>query len=146
MLLGRHPECGLIDSLLDTARQGTSGTLVLRGEPGIGKSALLDYARESSKGMLVLSARGVESEAELPVAGLSQLVSGALDRMEAIPTTQRAALESLAQVRVCGQLCRKHLYRDDAIEAGVAGAIDFAHAAGADGRFDLVGTETGTGG
>jgi DNA-binding CsgD family transcriptional regulator len=94
MLLGRDPELALIGVLLEAARRGSSGTLVLRGEPGIGKSALLGYARENAGEMLVLSARGVESEAELPFGGVSQLVSPALEHLEGIPETQRAALKS----------------------------------------------------
>src|SRR5215210_3363213 len=93
MLLGREAECARIDALLEAARKGSSGVLVLRGEPGIGKSALLAYARERATGMLVLSADGVESEAELPFAGLSQLVAPGLDLVETIPPIQCAALQ-----------------------------------------------------
>src|SRR4051794_38000240 len=66
MLLGRAPECEAIDALLEAARGGKSGALVLRGEPGIGKSTLLAYARDRADGMLAMAASGVESEAELP--------------------------------------------------------------------------------
>src|SRR5215211_6720215 len=94
MLLGREAECARIDELLAGARRGSSGALVLRGEPGIGKSALLAYARERAADMLVLSANGAESEAELPFAGLSQLVSPVLELVETIPPIQRAALQA----------------------------------------------------
>jgi AAA ATPase domain len=65
MLVGRGPECARIDELLADARQGRAGTLVLRGEAGIGKGALLACSEERAGGMTVLHARGIESEAEL---------------------------------------------------------------------------------
>jgi hypothetical protein len=66
---------------------------VLRGEPGIGKTALLDYAADRASGQMpVLRAIGIESEAELPFAGLHQLVRPALDRLGALPGPQSAAL------------------------------------------------------
>ncbi len=94
MPLGRESECARIDALLEAARLGSSGAIVLRGEPGIGKSTLLAYARDGADDMVVLSARGVEAEAELPLAGLSQLFSPVLDLVETIPPTQRAALKA----------------------------------------------------
>jgi predicted ATP-dependent serine protease len=60
-LLGRDPERAAIDRLLDDARAGVGGALIVRGEPGIGKSALLDYARQRATPMAVLSAAGVEA-------------------------------------------------------------------------------------
>ena len=74
MPLGRETECARIDALLEEARQGNSGALVLRGEPGVGKSTLLEYARDAADGMTVLSGRSVETEAELALAGLSQIL------------------------------------------------------------------------
>jgi Cdc6-like AAA superfamily ATPase len=65
VLVGREPDCARIDDLLDRARRGRSGTLVLRGETGMGKTALLDYAAERAEGMTVVRAIGVEYEAEL---------------------------------------------------------------------------------
>ena len=70
MLVGREGECRRIDRVLDPARGGRSGSLVVLGGPGTGKSALLSYARGRAGGMRVLAARGLESEAELPFAGL----------------------------------------------------------------------------
>jgi len=93
MLLGRAAEQERIGGLLAGARDGRSGVLVIRGEPGIGKSALLDYAREQAEGMAVLFARGLESESELPFAGLSELLAPVLDHLEVIPAPQRGALE-----------------------------------------------------
>ena len=67
MLVGREPDCARIDELLERARRGRSGALVLRGEAGMGKTALLDYAAERAEGMTVVRAIGVEYEAELQV-------------------------------------------------------------------------------
>jgi DNA-binding CsgD family transcriptional regulator len=94
MPLGRETECARIDALLEGARQGKGGTLVLRGEAGVGKSTLLEYARQEADGMTVLSARSVETEAELALAGLSQALWPILDLSEALPAPQRAALEA----------------------------------------------------
>ena len=82
----------MIDRLLAAARAGSSGTLVIHGEAGIGKSALLDYAAEHAAGMRVLRASGVETEAELPFAALHMLLRPVLDRVDALPDPQRAAL------------------------------------------------------
>ena len=92
MLLGRDRECAAIDRLLDQARASRSGTLVLYGEPGIGKSALLDYARDRADGLRVLGGIGVEAESELPFAGLHQLLWPVLERADELPGPQGAAL------------------------------------------------------
>src|SRR5215208_5653299 len=92
MLVGRPGECARVDLLLEAARHGRSGALVVRGEPGIGKSALLLYAAQQAKDMRVLEMRGVESEPENPFAGLSDLFRPVLDRIDALPPTQAAAL------------------------------------------------------
>src|SRR4029450_8056372 len=70
MLVGRESECARLDELLDQARRGTCGALVIRGEAGIGKTALLDYAATSVPDMTVVRALGVESEAQLEFSGL----------------------------------------------------------------------------
>ena len=93
MLLGRDREREAIDRLLSDARASRSGALVLRGEPGIGKSALLDHAVERADGMRVLSASGIEAESELPFAGLHQLLWPVLERAADLPEMQRTALE-----------------------------------------------------
>ena len=67
-LLGRDRECAVIDAVLAEARAGTGGALVVRGEPGIGKSALLGYAGQHAAPMLVLSAVGVQAESDLAFA------------------------------------------------------------------------------
>jgi AAA ATPase domain len=72
VLQDRRAECAVLDGLLDRARAGRSGTLVLEGEAGVGKTALLDYAIGSASGLRVLRAAGVESETELAFAALHQ--------------------------------------------------------------------------
>jgi DNA-binding CsgD family transcriptional regulator len=91
-LYGRDAELAALDDLLDRARTGTSGALVLRGEPGIGKTALLAEVTERAYGFRVIRATGVEEEAELPFAGLHLLLRSALDRVTAIPDVQAEAL------------------------------------------------------
>lgn len=94
MLLGREHETAQIDRLLDEARKGKSGVLVLSGEPGIGKTALLDYAAGRAEGMIVLAARGIESEAELPFVALADLLRPVLRWIDAVPDAQAAALRA----------------------------------------------------
>jgi DNA-binding CsgD family transcriptional regulator len=92
VLLGREGECEAIDRLLDAARDSRSGVLVLRGEAGIGKTALLQRAVGAADGMRVLTGAGVEAESELPFAGLHQLLWPLLDRADELPDVQTAAL------------------------------------------------------
>lgn len=92
MLLGRAEERATIDRLLADARAGRSGVLVLRGEPGVGKTTLLRYAADSAETMTVLRSTGVESEAELEFSGLHELCRPLLDRLELLPPHQAAAL------------------------------------------------------
>jgi DNA-binding CsgD family transcriptional regulator len=92
MLLGREAECARIDALLDAARGGASAALMIRGDPGIGKSALLQAAVRRADGMRVVRARGVESESELTFAGLADLLAPLLDRLDGLPPAQSAAL------------------------------------------------------
>ena len=84
-LYGREAETARLDELLASARAGRSGVLMLRGEPGIGKTALLRYAKEQASGMTVLEARGLEGEAQLAFSGLADLFRLALDQLESIP-------------------------------------------------------------
>ena len=91
-LLGRADECALLDDLIDDLRRGESRSLVLRGEAGIGKTALLQYLVESAAGLKVARAVGVESEMELAFASLHQLCAPLLDRLERLPGPQRDAL------------------------------------------------------
>ena len=92
VLAGRGTECAKLDQLLADARTGRSAVLVLRGEPGIGKSALLEYAVDRADGWHVLRARGAEWEMELPYAGLHQLCAGLLHGSGRLPAPQRDAL------------------------------------------------------
>jgi DNA-binding CsgD family transcriptional regulator len=92
VLVGRDAECGRIDGLIEAARAGRSGVLVLRGEIGTGKSALLGYASERADELTLLATRPVESEAELPFAGLADLLRPLLSHLDALPAPQVAAL------------------------------------------------------
>src|SRR5437588_4272963 len=92
-LLGRSRECAVLDDLLSSVRQGESRSLVLRGEAGIGKTALLEHLLESASDLTVVRAVGVESEMELAYAGLHQLCGPMLDRMEQLAVPQSEALE-----------------------------------------------------
>jgi DNA-binding CsgD family transcriptional regulator len=92
VLYGRDHERALIGELLDAARDRRSGAVVIRGEPGVGKSALLLDARERAADMHVLTARGVESESELPFAGLDQLLRPALPSLDRLPEPQATAI------------------------------------------------------
>jgi DNA-binding CsgD family transcriptional regulator len=99
MLLGRVRERREIEIALAAARSGASATLVLVGEPGIGKSALLEHAASRTQGMQLLRARGIESEAQIPFASLFELVRPALIALERIPKPQAAALEGALALR-----------------------------------------------
>jgi DNA-binding CsgD family transcriptional regulator len=92
VLIGRTAECAQLDRRLAAARTGQSAVLVLRGEPGAGKTALLGYAAERAAGCRVVRALGVEAEMELPFAGLQQLCAPLLDGLERLPSPQRAVL------------------------------------------------------
>jgi DNA-binding CsgD family transcriptional regulator len=91
-LVGRADECRHLERLLESARAGHGGVLVVRGEPGIGKSALLEHAAASAHGFQIARTTGVESEMELPFAGLHQLCAPMLDRLAAVPDPQRDAM------------------------------------------------------
>jgi DNA-binding CsgD family transcriptional regulator len=91
-LLGRRAECATLDGVLERVRQGRSGVLVLRGEAGVGKSALVEYAARAATGLRVALAAGVDSEMELPFAGLHQLCAPMLDHLDRLPEPQRQAL------------------------------------------------------
>ena len=91
-LLGRNRECGVLDELISTIRAGQSRSLVLRGEAGIGKTALLQYLIASASELTVVRASGVESEMELAYASLHQLCAPLLQGLDKIPAPQRDAL------------------------------------------------------
>jgi DNA-binding CsgD family transcriptional regulator len=94
MLHARQEECAVLDGLLERARAGQSGVLLVQGEAGVGKTVLLEYAVESASDLAVLRAAGAESEMELAFAALHQLCAPMLDRLERLPGPQRDALET----------------------------------------------------
>ena len=94
MLRGRRHECAALDALLEETRAGRSAAVVLEGEAGAGKTALLDYAIASASDLRVLRASGVESEMELAFAALHQLCAPLLDRLDRLPGPQRDALQT----------------------------------------------------
>src|ERR1700758_5846459 len=87
-LLGRRSECAALDELVASVRSGPSRALVLRGEAGVGKSALLEYLVQHASGCGIARATGVEAEMELAYAGLQQLCAPFLDRLERLPGPQ----------------------------------------------------------
>jgi len=101
-LRGRGSECALLDDVIAALRAGESRTLLIHGEAGIGKTALINYVVESAKDMRLLQAAGVESEMELAFASLHQLCSPLLEAVQQLPSPQREALE-VAFGRTAGQ-------------------------------------------
>src|SRR5438445_13706227 len=91
-LVARRAERARLDQLLADARTGTSAAVVVRGEAGAGKTALLDYLLENATECRVARAAGVESEMELPFAALHQLCAPFLNVLERLPAPQRDAL------------------------------------------------------
>jgi hypothetical protein len=133
-LYGRQAEQRAIDNLLARAREGRSAAVVVRGEAGIGKTALLDYAAVAADGMLVLRAVGIETEAELAFAGLHLLLRPVLDRIEALPGPQATALRGalgLSEIgsrdRFLAGLAVLSLMSDLAEDRPVLCLIDDAH-------------------
>ncbi len=92
MLIGQARERGLIDELLKKGHAGVSAALIVHGEPGIGKSTLLEYLVAEADGFTVLSARPLEAEAELPFAGLADLLRPLLPLLGRLPAHQAAVL------------------------------------------------------
>jgi predicted ATPase len=99
VLVGRDREREAIERALESGRSGTSATLALVGEAGIGKTMLLDHAAQSAAGMRVLRARGIESEAQIPFAALLELLRPALAMLDVIPEPQAIALEGALALR-----------------------------------------------
>src|SRR6516162_369188 len=91
-LRGRSRECALLDDLVWAIRRGESRSLVLRGEAGVGKTALMAYLAQQASGFQVAQIDGVESEMELPFAGMHQLCAPMLAQLDALPAPQQAAL------------------------------------------------------
>src|ERR1700682_1801044 len=91
-LRGRRSECQVLDRLIEAVRAGESRALVVRGDPGVGKTAVMDYVADHASGCLVARAAGVQSEMELAFAGVHQLCAPMLDHLERLPVPQRDAL------------------------------------------------------
>src|SRR6478609_4274597 len=91
-LVGRRVEREAVNRLLEAARAGYGGVLVVHGEPGVGKTALLEYAVEAARSFRVARAVGVEGEMDLPYASLQQLSAPMLELRERLPDPQREAL------------------------------------------------------
>jgi len=83
-----------LDRLIEAVRAGQSRALMVRGEPGVGKTALLGYVVEQASGCLVARAAGVQSEMELAFAGVHQLCAPMLDHLDRLPAPQRDALRT----------------------------------------------------
>src|SRR4051794_1065514 len=90
--LGRTSECRRLDGMLAQARDGRSAVLVIRGEPGIGKSALLRYAARQASGLRIAQVEGVEAEMELPFAAIHQLCAPMLGGLEVLAEPQENSL------------------------------------------------------
>src|SRR3712207_3499016 len=90
--LGRSSEREVLDRLLADVRGGRSGVLVIRGEAGIGKTALLRYAARQAAGFRLVQATGVEAKMELPFAAIHHLCAPMLDEIDALPRPQGDAL------------------------------------------------------
>src|SRR4029077_12735369 len=84
-LRGRRGECAVLDRLIDAVRRGAGRALVLRGDPGVGKTALLEYVVERASGCRGERAGGLQSEMELAFAGLHQLLAPMLESLDRLP-------------------------------------------------------------
>jgi DNA-binding CsgD family transcriptional regulator len=134
LLVGREAECLALDTLAQNAQAGRSGVVVLRGEAGVGKSALLAYATERLQGWHVSSATGIESELELAYSGLHQICHPMLDRIDSLPGPQRDALQTVfgqtdheAPSRFLVGLATLTLFAEVAEEQPFACIVDDAH-------------------
>ena len=134
MLIGRGAERARIDELLMAARDGRGAALVVRGEPGIGKTTLLDYAAERAEGVRVLRTLGVESESELPFAALHELLRPLLSGLDSLPEAQATALRQAFSLTSGGRpeafaayAASLHLLTDAAARGPVLCLIDDAH-------------------
>src|SRR5690554_5636347 len=94
LLLGRHAECRRGEQLLSEARAGRSGALVMRGEAGIGKTAVLEFLHTKAEelGFQIETSTGIEAETQFAYAGLHQVCAPLLDQISALPEPQQSAL------------------------------------------------------
>src|SRR5213082_3853182 len=102
MLLGRGSERAAIDGLTRSAGQGVSGVLLLRGDAGAGKTALLEYAADTTAGMTVVRARGIDAESSLPFAALADVLRPMMAQLDRLPPVQSAGLRAALAI---GLLC-----------------------------------------
>src|SRR3954468_10779948 len=93
-MVGRTEEQARLTQLLQAALEGRSGTLLLHGPAGIGKTELLRHAEAQASDFEVLKARGIETESDIPFAGLAELVTPLLAHLDEIPAPQAAALRA----------------------------------------------------
>src|SRR5256885_12954933 len=94
MLVGRVRELAAIDGLIGGAGHGVSGALLLSGDAGTGKTALLEYAADTSAGMTVVRARGIEAESSLPFAALADVLRPMMAQLDRLPPVQSASLRA----------------------------------------------------
>ncbi len=94
VLVGRTEECERLEALLDSAREGRSGALLVLGDPGLGKTSLLEHLIGQANSMRVLQARGSEYESQLPFAGLHSLLRPLFSLIERIPVAQGRSLRA----------------------------------------------------
>ena len=124
MLIGRERELGQLDELLGEARLGRGRALVLRGSAGIGKTVLLDYAVQQARRFQMLHYTAVESEAELPFAGLQALLGGLLALLPEIPEPQARALTAALALESAESTNRLAIYAGVLSLLGVAAEQD----------------------
>src|SRR5438132_12599942 len=104
VLLDRAEECDRLDQILEATRRGMSGARVLRGEPGVGKTALLDYVGAAAKADLqIVHLEGIQSEMELGFAALHQLMRPSLVHIDVLPRPQARALRLALGLEAGGQ-------------------------------------------
>jgi len=106
-LLDRDRECEVLDRLVVETRAGQSRVLVLRGEAGIGKTALLEHLSAAAAGCRIARIAGVESEMELAFAGLHALCAPMLGRLGQLPIPQRDALNTRPATITSSKGCRR---------------------------------------
>src|SRR5215831_20655621 len=119
-LCGRRRECTVLDELLEQVCRGRSAVLVMRGEAGVGKTALLEYVARGARGCRLVRVTGVRPEMALAFAGLHQLCAPMLSRAECLPVPQREALrtafglglEARCRALLSAGADADHLYRE----------------------------------
>jgi GMP synthase-like glutamine amidotransferase/tetratricopeptide (TPR) repeat protein/DNA-binding CsgD family transcriptional regulator len=120
-LIGRDSEQARIASALTVARRGGSGVIVVRGEAGTGKTALLDYAVAKARGLRVVRTRGADPDGEQRFAGLAELCQPLLGQLSRLPAPRAAALESALGLRPADRAVDRY-----AVYAGVLGLLTAA--------------------